>query len=119
MPKRKGSHNASSSIIKRITDEAQARGVAKRKESEALTTKFEKNYFSFSNPGGYGGKKRFLEQVKSTVSSDKGVINAASDWIDKVPTYNSFRPALKKGRKFTLQKTIVPRENHTLQTDLA
>ena len=41
MPKRKGSHNASSSIIKRITDEAQARGVAKRKESEALTTKFE------------------------------------------------------------------------------
>ena len=119
MPKRKGSHNASSSVTKRITEEAQARGVAKRKESEALTTKFEKIYFSFSNPGGYGGKKRFLEQVKSTVSSDKGVINAASDWIDKVPTYNSFRPALKKGRKFTPQKTIVPRENHTLQTDLA
>ena len=47
MPKRKGSHNASSSVTKRITEEVQARGVAKKKESEALTAEFEKIQFQF------------------------------------------------------------------------
>ena len=87
MPMRKGSHNVSSQRTKIITEEAQARVVAKRKESETLTTKFEKIYFSLE---GFGDKKRFSVQVKSTVSSDKGVINAANYQVDKVPTYSSF-----------------------------
>ena len=106
-------------LLKESLTRHKPEGLQRGKNLRLSQQNLKKIYFGFSNPGGYGGKKRFLEQVKSTVSSDKGVINAASDWIDKVPTYNSFRPALKKGRKFTLQKTIVPRENHTLQTDLA
>ena len=75
--------------------------------------KFRNVYFSSTSPGAFGGKLRFLRELRKTYP--KLTNRQAEAWLKKQDTYNLFRPVR---RKFTRLPIIVSHLNEQWQADL-